>query len=105
MSKKTFQRASRRLLASMGEQSDLEKHSSGDVIEGCWVHISRDIEFQSSGQTETTERRTEAEMLVEEVGDLRKRDRIHTEDSTWLVESKISNDGFTVKVVVSESDE
>lgn len=105
MSKSIFQKASRRLLISLGEPSDLQRHETGEVVSECWVHVSRDIEFQSAGQTETAERRNEAEMLVAEVGDLKKRDRIFTEDAHWLVESKISNDGFTVKVVVSEVNE
>jgi hypothetical protein len=42
-------------------------------------------------------------MLVDDVGDLKKRDLIHTETTVWRVESKVANDGYTVRVVVSEA--
>jgi hypothetical protein len=99
---KTMKRAARRNLVRCGEPCDLEKYGVTELIENVLVHIMRDIQLVSAGDTDTAERRTEAEMLVDDVGDLKKRDLIHTETTVWRVESKVANDGYTVRVVVSE---
>ncbi|WP_027853848.1 hypothetical protein [Marinobacterium litorale] len=99
---KTFKRHARRLLVKTGEPCDFERYHPQETITSVLVRIDRDVEVVSAGETETTEYRNEAEMLVDDVGDLKKRDRIHTETSEWYVESKISNDGYTVKAVVTE---
>lgn len=99
---KTMKRAARRNLIRCGEPCDLEKYGVTEIIENVLVHIMRDVERVSAGDTDTLERRTEAEMLVADVGDLKKRDLIHTEMTTWRVEAGIANDGYTVRVVVSE---
>ena len=46
--------------------------------------------------------RNEAEMLVEQVGDLKKRDVIETSTEQWTVAKKIANDGYTIRVIVSD---
>ena len=99
---KTMKRAARRNLVRCGEPCDLEKPGVSELIENVLVHIMRDVELVSAGDTDVAERRTEAEMLVADVGDLKKRDLIHTELTTWKVEAGIANDGYTVRVVVSE---
>lgn len=99
---KTMRRAARRNLVRCGEPCDLERHDPDELLENVLVHIMRDVERTTPGNTETLERRTEAEMLVEDVGDLRKRDQIHTESTIWHVDAGIANDGYTVRVVVSE---
>lgn len=104
MSDRTFKRSARRLLERLGEPCTLTRYSGGAVVSDLLVHISRDVEAVSPGEGETTERRTEAEMLVEDVGDLKKRDVIALGDSTeWAVAGKVANDGYTVRVVVSEA--
>lgn len=102
MSEKTFKRSARRLLDRLGVPCTLTRYAGGEVIEGLRVHLSRDVELTAAGDTETGEVRTEAEMLTEDVGTLKKRDVIEVGLEQWRVESKISNDGYTIRVVVSE---
>src|SRR5690554_6464315 len=102
MSEKTFKRSARRLLDRLGVPCTLKPYSGAADITDCKVHISRDIEVVSPGQSERSERRSEAEMLVEDVGNLKKRDLITVGADVWRVESKVANDGYTVRVVVSE---
>lgn len=102
MSDKTFKRSAKRILARLGEPCTLTQYNGGAVIEDCLVHISRDVEVVSPGNSETTELRNEAEMLVEQVGDLKKRDVIDTVTEQWTVAKKIANDGYTIRVIVSE---
>ena len=102
MSDKTFKRSAKRILARLGEACTVTQHSGGAVIEQCLVHISRDVEVVSPGHSETTELRNEAEMLVEQVGDLKKHDVIETGTEQWTVAKKIANDGYTIRVIVSD---
>jgi hypothetical protein len=101
MSEKTFKRAARRLMQSMGVVGDLYR-SDGTTVANVLLHISRDVTVVSPGQSETSELRNEAEMLVEDVCNLRKRDQIVYGQEVWQVESKVANDGYTIRVVVSE---
>lgn len=102
MSDKTFKRSARRILERLGQPCVLTKHNNGGSFDGYLVHISRDVEVVSPGNSETTELRNEAEMLVEDVGDLKKRDVIDTGAEQWTVAKKIANDGYTIRVIVSE---
>lgn len=101
MSDRYFKKSARRILQSMGVIGDLHRYSGGNVA-NVLVHISRDVQAVSAGETETMELRDEAELLTEEVGTLKKRDEIHIGAQIWRVESKIANDGYTIQVVVSE---
>tara|TARA_R110001592_G_scaffold330758_3_gene613059 strand:- start:2278 stop:2586 length:309 start_codon:yes stop_codon:yes gene_type:complete len=101
MSDRHFKKSARRILKSMGVLSDLYRYDGSNVAD-VLVHISRDVQASSAGETETIELRDEAELLTEEVGNLKKRDQIHIGPTIWQVESKIANDGYTIQVVVSE---
>src|SRR5690554_5986873 len=96
MSEKTFKRSARRLLDRLGVPCTLTRYAGGEVIEDLRVHLSRDVELTAAGDTET------GEVLTEDVGTLKKRDVIEVGLEQWRVESKISNDGYTIRVVVSE---
>lgn len=102
MSERTFKRSARRLLESQGLPCTLTRYSDGAVLADLHVHLSRDVEFTTAGETQTPERRTEAEMLTEDVGNLKKRDVIEVGAERWVVEEKLSNDGYTVRAVVIE---
>lgn len=102
MSERTFKRSARRLLESQGVPCTLTRASGGATITDLFVHLSRDVEFVSVGDTDTSETRNEAEMLTEDVGTLKKRDVIAIGAESWRVERKLANDGYTVRVVVSE---
>jgi hypothetical protein len=101
MSDRQFKKSARRILKSMGVLADLYRYD-GTTVAGVLVHISRDVQATSAGETDTMELRDEAELLTEEVGTLKKRDEIHIGPQIWRVESKIANDGYTIQVVVSE---
>lgn len=101
MSDRHFKKSARRILKSMGVMGDLYRQD-GSTVANVLVHISRDVQVASAGETETMELRDEAELLTEEVGTLKKRDQIHIGPAIWQVESKIANDGYTIQVVVSE---
>ncbi|WP_339799661.1 hypothetical protein [uncultured Marinobacter sp.] len=101
MSDRHFKKSARRILQSMGTLGNLHRYSGGSVAD-VLIHISRDVQIVTAGETETAETRDEAELLTEEVGALKKRDEIHVGAQIWRVESKIANDGYTIRVVVSE---
>lgn len=102
MSERTFKRSARRLLESQGVPCTLTRYNGGEVVADLHVHLSRDVEFTTAGETQTPERRTEVEMLTEDVGTLKKRDVIDVGAQSWVVEEKLSNDGYTVRAVVIE---
>lgn len=101
MSDRQFKKSARRILKSMGVTGDLYRRD-GSTVADVLVHISRDVQATSAGETETLELRDEAELLTEDVCSLKKRDQIHIGSTVWQVESKIANDGYTIQVVVSE---
>jgi len=102
MSERTFKRSARRLLESQGVPCTLTRDSDGSQVTDVYVHLSRDVEFVSAGETQTSETRNEAEMLTEDVVTLKKKDVIEIGSESWRVERKLANDGYTVRVVVSE---
>ena len=102
MSERTFKRSARRLIETQGVPCTLTRHEGGEVVSDIYVHLSRDVEFVSAGETQTSGVRTEAEMLTEDVGALKKRDVIEVGVEQWRVEGKLANDGYTVRVVVIE---
>lgn len=102
MSERTFKRSARRLLESQGVPCTLNRSVDNSQVTDVYVHLSRDVEFVSVGETQTSETRNEAEMLTEDVGTLKKKDLIEIGSESWRVERKLANDGYTIRVVVSE---
>ena len=99
---RAFRTAVTQLMDALGEPCTLERNN-GEVVDGLKVSISRDLEFQGQ-QSETSERAHQAEMDAASVGQLKRKDRIITATQAWQVERPVANDGYTIKVIVSEVD-
>ena len=98
---RALHRGARRTLAAHGERVTLVLKAGGNLPD-LLAHITRDVEF-TEGETQTSELRNEVEMLVAEVNELKRGDKILTETgASWKVEQPLANDGFTAKAVIME---
>lgn len=98
---RALKRCAKRTVSAAGEEVTLIRRD-GTNLACVWAHIIRDIEL-TEGETRTGEFRNEVEMLVAEVCELKRGDKILTEDGEiWKIEERLANDGYTCRAVIME---
>lgn len=98
---RALNRCAKRTIKAAGEQVMLTLREGGHLLD-VWAHIIRDIEL-TEGETKTGEFRNEVEMLVAEVCELTRGDKIVTSTGTvWKIEERLANDGYTCRAVIME---
>lgn len=94
-------RAIRRSLIGFGESVTIST-KAGDRLMDITVHIETDVEF-TDGETQTLDKRHELEVMLADVGELKRGDEVHTtKQKVWRIERTIENNGSTQKCQIME---